>query len=258
MDALTAADLYLREVALRRERVPDFGRYPFDLPAVGALERLVFDQPVTFFVGENGSGKSTLLEAIAVALGFNAEGGSRNFAFATRASHSELHGYLRCVRGVDRPRDGYFLRAESLFNVATEIERLDAIPGAGPPIGPRYGDRALHEQSHGESFLALIQNRLRGAGLYLLDEPEAALSPMRQMALLPVLHDLVRARSQLVVATHSPILLAYPSAAIVQFGPGGVERVAYEETEHFRVTRDFLNRYKSQLRVLLDDADDGE
>lgn len=250
------SDLYLHEIVLRRDRVPDFGRYPFALPAVAGLERLVFDRPVTFFVGENGSGKSTLLEAIAVALGFNPEGGSRNFRFATRESHSELHAYLRPVRGVARPRDGFFLRAESLFNVASEIERLDAIPAAAPRIAEAYGARGLHEQSHGESFLALIQHRLRGGGLYLLDEPEAALSPMRQMALLPVLHDLVQARSQLIVATHSPILLAYPQATILEFGPGGVARTAYEATEHYRITRDFLNRYPALLRTLLDETDD--
>lgn len=251
-----APDLYLHEVVLRRDRVPDFGRYPFDLAAVRELDRLAFDAPVTFFVGENGSGKSTLLEAVAVALGFNAEGGSRHFRFATRASHSELHAYLRPVRGVARPRDGYFLRAESLFNVASEIERLDAVPSDAPPIAAAYGPRGLHEQSHGESFLALVQRRFRGGGLYLLDEPEAALSPMRQMALLPVLHDLVRARSQFVIATHSPILLAYPGATILEFGPGGVARTAYEDTEHFRVTRDFLNRHPALLRTLLADAED--
>lgn len=248
---MTASPGYLKEIALRRDRVADFHRYPFDLPAIQALGRVVFERPVTFFVGENGSGKSTLLEAIAVALGFNAEGGSRHFNFTTRASHSELHAALRCVRGITRPRDGYFLRAESLFNVATEIERLDAVPAPAPPIADGYGARALHEQSHGETFLALIQNRFRGGGLYMLDEPEAALSPMRQMTLLPIIHDLVVAKSQLIIATHSPILLSYPSAEILQFGPAGIERVEYEETEHFRVTRDFLNRHRAQLKTLL-------
>jgi predicted ATPase len=199
------ADLFLREVILRRETVPDFRRYPFSLPAVSRLDRFVFDGPVTFFIGENGSGKSTLLEAFAVALGFNPEGGSRHFRFATRASHSALHEHLRTVRGIVRPRDGYFLRAESYFNVATEIERLDEEPAQGPPIADAYGERALHEQSHGESFLALVQNRLRGHG-YQLDGT-------------------------------------------------GMKRIAYEETEHFRVTRDFLNRYPTMLRSLLDDDD---
>jgi predicted ATPase len=184
--------LFLREIVLRRDQVPDFGRYPFAMPAIARLGRLAFRNPVTFLIGENGSGKSTLLEGIAVALGFNAEGGSRNFHFGTRASHSDLHRYLRPVRGVARPRDGFFLRAESYYNVATEIERLDAEPMSGEPIAPAYGPRALHEQSHGESFLALVQHRFRGAGLYLLDEPEAALSPMRQMALLSMLHELRR------------------------------------------------------------------
>lgn len=169
----TSSELYLREVVLRRDRVPDFGRYPFTLPSVVDLERLPFDRPVTFFVGENGSGKSTLLEAIAVALGFNAEGGSRHFRFATRASHSDLHAYLGIIRSARRPRDGFFFRAESYYNLATDIEQLDAVPASAPPIAEAYGPRALHAQSHGESFLALVMNRFRGHGLYLLDEPEA-------------------------------------------------------------------------------------
>ena len=174
---MNQSELYLREIVLRRDDVPDFGRYPFALPAVANLTRLPFERPVTFLIGENGAGKSTLLEAVAVLLRFNPEGGSRNFRFGTRESHSELHSYLRPVRGVARPRDGFFFRAESYYNFATEIERLDAEPGPAPPIAPAYGPRALHEQSHGESFLALVQNRFRGSGLYLLDEPEAPLSP---------------------------------------------------------------------------------
>lgn len=250
---------FVREIELRRDQVPDFKRYPFNLPAVRDLDRLPLHPAVTFLVGENGSGKSTLLEATAVALGFNAEGGSKNFRFGTRASHSALHKYLRPVRTTRRPRDGYFFRAESLFTVATEIERLDVNePGdaIGPPVSAGFGERALHEQSHGESFLALIENRLRGNGLYLLDEPEAALSPVRQMSLLTILHRLVRRKSQFIIATHSPILLAYPDAAILQLGTGGVSQVKYEETEHFMVTRDFLNRYPAMLRVLLAEDDD--
>ena len=249
------SELYLRELVLRRGRVPDFSRYPFAVPAVATLDRLTFRQPVTFLIGENGSGKSTLLEAIAVALGFNPEGGSRHFRFGTRASHSELHEYLQMVRSIERPRDGFFLRAESYFNVATEIERLDAIPGSGAPIGPAFGPRALHDQSHGESFLALVEHRFRGRGIYLLDEPEAALSPMRQLALLSRLHTLVRKRSQFIIATHSPILLAYPDAAIYQCGAEGLRSIAYEQTEHFQVTRDFLNRYPAMLRTLLADEE---
>jgi predicted ATPase len=215
------------------------------------LETLELHPAVTFFVGENGSGKSTLLEAIAVACGFNAEGGSKNFRFGTRESHSDLYRFLRVSRGHPRPRDGFFFRAESFFNVATEIEKLDEGPG-GPPIGPSYSDRSLHEQSHGESFLALMVNRFRGNGLYLLDEPEAALSPKRQLAILTRIHDLVREKSQFIIATHSPILMAFPDAYIYQFSPSGIERVVYEETEHYRVTRSFLSNPERMMRVLFE------
>lgn len=206
---------------------------------------------VTFFVGENGSGKSTLLEALAVRSGFNAEGGSRNFRFDTRASHSELFRHLVLEKGFRRPSDTYFLRAESFYNVATEIEKLDAEPGGGPPIGPAYGSKGLHEQSHGQSFFSLLMNRLHGDGFYLFDEPEAALSPQRQMSALTLIDDLVQRSSQLVIATHSPILLAYPQAAIYEFGEHGIRAVEYTETEHFQVTRDFLNRHEKMRGILL-------
>ena len=247
---------YLLEVRLDRERVPSFTRYPFSLAAVRNLSELELHPAVTFLVGENGSGKSTLLEAMAVAWGFNAEGGSRNFAFSTRSSHSELHRYLRLQRGLSRPRDGYFLRAESFFNVATEIERLDAVPAMGPPIIASYGGRSLHEQSHGESFLTLVMERFRGAGLYLLDEPEAALSPTRQLALLARLRELTRAGAQFVIATHSPILLAYPDAIIYSLSDDGVERVRYEDTEHYQVTRRFLMDHERILAELLEEQRD--
>lgn len=175
------------------------------------LESIELHPKVTFLVGENGSGKSTLLEAMAVALGMNAEGGSGNFDFATRESHSELHEFLRIAKGL-KPRDRYFLRAESLFNLGTEIERLDAEPSSGPPIIHSSGHRSLHEQSRGESFMALLTKRLGGNGLYLLDEPEAALSPTRQIECLQRLHELVLKNSQFIIATHSPILVAYPDA----------------------------------------------
>jgi predicted ATPase len=243
---------YVAEIELKRDEVESFDRYPFLLAAVRPLDRLEFHPAVTFFVGENGSGKSTLLEAVAVACGFNADGGSKNFRFGTRESHSELHRFLRVSRGHPRPRDGYFFRAESFFNVATEIEKLDAEPGAGPPIGPAYSEHSLHEQSHGESFLALVLNRFRGHGLYLLDEPEAALSPKRQLAVLTRIHDLVREQSQFIIATHSPILMAYPEAVIYQFSAAGIERIAYEETEHYRVTRNFLANPRRTLDILFD------
>jgi predicted ATPase len=211
---------------------------------------------VTFFIGENGSGKSTLLEAIAVACGLNPEGGSRNFNFSTRASHSGLKDYLRLTRSARRVRDSYFLRAESYFNVATEIEALDEEPLGGAKIITSYGGKSLHEQSHGESFFALLMNRLGGDGLYIFDEPEAALSPTRQLAFLSRLHELVRGGSQFLIATHSPILMAYPQAAIYLMADGPLRLVEYRETEHFTVTRNFLTRTERMLAVLLSDPDE--
>ncbi len=243
---------YLREVRLLRDKVPAFDGYPFSLPAVRNLDVLPLHPAVTFLIGENGSGKSTLLEAIAIAWGFNPEGGTRNFSFATRRSHSELYKFIRLSRGFRRPRDGFFLRAESFFNVATEIEHLDEGPG-GPPIIDSYGRRSLHEQSHGESFFALLMNRFGGNGLYILDEPEAALSPTRQMAMLSRMHELVRNDSQFIIATHSPIVMAYPDAQIFSLSEQGIAPVSYEETEHFRITRDFLNNHHKMVAMLIED-----
>ena len=242
---------YVSRVSLQREKVESFDRYPFSLAAVRTLDALDLHPKLTFFIGENGSGKSTLLEAIAVSLGFNAEGGTKNFRFGTRASHSVLHQYLRIAKGVQKPRDGFFLRAESFFNVATEIEHLDQEPGLGPRIIESYGGQSLHEQSHGESFLALITNRFGGRGLYILDEPEAALSPQRQLAVLSRIHDLIEDSSQFLIATHSPILMAYPDALIYECGPEGIRPLAYEETEHYAVTKSFLEHPKRMLDVLL-------
>lgn len=242
---------FLTRVSLNRAKVESFDAYPFNLPALRDFEALELHPKVTFLVGENGSGKSTLLEAIAVALGFNPEGGTKNFNFGTRSSHSDLHQYLRLAQGSRRPRDGFFLRAESFYNVATEIERMDAEPAGAPPVINAYGGRSLHEQSHGESFLALMNHRFGGQGLYILDEPEAALSPQRQLAVLARIHDLVEAQSQFIIATHSPILMAYPDALIYQCTEEGIIRVAYDDTEHVRVTRDFLNNPKRMLDHLL-------
>jgi len=245
------AEHYLLDVRLRRERVPSFDTYPFSLPAVKELGTLKLHPKVTFIVGENGSGKSTLLEAIATSWGFNPEGGTKNFNFGTRRSHSELHAFLTLGKSVKRAKDGFFLRAESFFNVATEIEKLDEGPG-GPPIINSYGYKSLHEQSHGESFFALIMKRFSGNGLYILDEPEAALSPSRQLAMLARIHELVRMKSQFIIATHSPILMAYPDADLYQIEESGLVRRAYEETEHFLVTRAFLGNQERQLALLLD------
>src|SRR6187402_842796 len=238
------AEHYLLDVRLRRDRVPSFDVYPFCLPAVKELGTLKLHPKVTFIVGENGSGKSTLLEAIATSWGFNPEGGTKNFNFGTRRSHSELHESLTLVKGIKRAKDGFFLRAESFFNVATEIDALG--------VTDSYGGRSLHEQSHGESFFALMTNRFGGNGLYILDEPEAALSPSRQLAMLVRMHELIAKNSQFIIATHSPILMAYPEADIYQIEESGLVRTAYEETEHFLVTKAFLGNPQRQLHLLLD------
>lgn len=244
---------YISRITLQREKVESFDVYPFALPAVRSLDTLELHPKVTFFVGENGSGKSTLLEAIAVSMGFNAEGGTKNFRFDTRSSHSTLDEYLRVAKGFKKPKDGFFLRAESFFNVATEIENLDAEGGFGPPVIGSYGGQSLHERSHGEAFLALLMNRFGGKGLYLLDEPESALSPQRQLAALARIHDLANDDSQFVIATHSPILMAYPHAWIYQFTADGVARVDYDDTEHVQVMRAFMANPGRMIRTLLDD-----
>jgi predicted ATPase len=234
---------YWIEAIFERRDGWDAEAYPFNLPAVRSLDRLAFHPSVTFLVGENGSGKSTLIEALAVAWGFNAEGGGREHQFQTRTSHSLLHRFVRPVRSPQRVQDGFFLRAESFFTTASYLEDHGA---------DRFGDKPLHEQSHGESFFALFDNRFIGDGLYILDEPEAALSPSRQLSFLSRLHELVNARSQLIIATHSPILLGYPNAWIYQASEHGLERVEYEDTDHYQVTRNFLTRREMMLEILLD------
>lgn len=218
----------------------DFNNYPSSLPFFKQLDQLNIHPKVTYLVGENGTGKSTMLEAIAVASGFNPEGGSINFNFGTRASHSVLHQYLRLSRGMNRRTDGYFLRSESFFNVSTEIEKLDAEPGGGSRVIDGYGGVSLHEQSHGEAFWSVFLNRFQGNGFYILDEPEAALSPARQMAMLLLMHELISENSQFIIATHSPILLAYPDALIYEFSNQGVQVRSYEQTELFQTYNDFF------------------
>ncbi len=224
------------------------------LPVVKSLargERLELDAPVTFLTGENGSGKSTLLEAAAVCCGFNPEGGTINFCFSTRDTHSELWRYLRVARGTRRPRDGFFLRAESFYNVATNIDDMDESPSFDPPVIQSYGGVSLHRRSHGESFLALAENRFGGQGLYLLDEPEAALSPGGLMRLLVRIRQLEMNGSQFVIATHSPILMTYPGASLYLLDGEGFRRASYRETEHYQLTRRFLEDPEKMYRQLL-------
>jgi predicted ATPase len=236
---------YLQQITIQRNPDQPADSYPFSIPAIRGLKTLKFSPDVTFFVGENGSGKSTLLEAIAIAMGFGAEGGTKNLKVQTANTISDLHQFLKLKKGFKLPKDGYFLRAESFYNVATEMDNLGYLVG--------YGNKSLHERSHGEAFMALLTTKLKGNGLYLLDEPEAALSPSRQLAALWAINRLVEDHSQFIIATHSPILLAYPGARIVNFDDEGLTEIAYEDTEHFAVTRDFLNNYQRSLENLLTD-----
>jgi predicted ATPase len=232
-----SAKPYLRSIHIDPRAELDLERYPFNIAAVRDMGVLLPHPDVTFFVGENGAGKSTVLEAIAVAFGLPAEGGSRNVHRAQQ-DVSPLHAVLRLAKGWRRPRFSYFLRAESLFNVFTY---LDELPGGGP---------SMHVRSHGEAFMDTMLT-FSGDGLYLLDEPEAALSPSRQMAALTLIDRLVKEGAQFIIATHSPILLAYPNAKILVFDGSGISETAYEDTEHFAITRDFLNHYPRRLQQLL-------
>lgn len=235
----------------------DESSYLHSLPVVRQLAEmgeLTFLKPVTFLVGENGTGKSTLLEAIAVACGFNAEGGTRNFNFSTAPTHSELYRHLTVIKR-KYPKDGFFLRAESFYNVASNIDEMDSTPSFGGPLIASYGGVSLHRQSHGESFLALVENRFGGNGIYLLDEPEAALSPSRLMRLIAEINALVAKSSQFIIATHSPILMSFPNAEVYEFSENGIHSVDYKQTEHYQLTRRFLENPERMLHYLLDDEE---
>jgi predicted ATPase len=240
----------VRSVELARP--PDSGvagEHPWNLPAIQALEQgLALHPKVTYLVGENGSGKSTLLEAIAVAAGLNAEGGSSNFAFSTRASHSDLWESIRLVRGHRMPRTDFFLRAESLFTSATYLDETERTDGGALRA---YGGKSLHEQSHGESFLAVLLNRFGPDGFYVMDEPEAALSAQNCLTCLRRIHELVEAGSQFVIATHSPIVLAYPAAAIYECSEDGLSKIEYEQASSVRLLTGFLSARERFLAELL-------
>lgn len=231
---------YIESVKLTGE-IPH--NYLKDLPAVKWLERqkeLTFNSNVTFFAGENGAGKSTLTEAIAIAAGFNAEGGSRNFSFSTCDTHSDLCSSITLSRGVYRPKDGYFFRAESLYNSATYIDELDRIPCGSPLISGTYGG-SMHMCSHGEGFLATVGKRFFGKGLYILDEPDSALSPTGILTLMGHIARLTEDHSQFIIATHSPVLLAYPEAEILWFSENGIAPIEYKQTQHYQITKRILD-----------------
>ncbi len=222
---------FIQGVTFDWDRI-DNNSYLKRIEAFLGVEKLDFNKPVTFFVGENGSGKSTLLEAIAVAHGFNPEGGTKNYVFSTHDTHSELCDAIRISKGYRKEKWGYFLRAESFYNVATQEEEYADF---------KHPSAKYHEKSHGESFLALAQNNLRPNGLYLFDEPEAALSPQRQLTLLMQIYRCAKEGAQFFIVTHSPILLGIPDADIYCFDNGSIHLCEYEETESYQVTEMFIN-----------------
>ena len=241
----------LRSVTLLRDAAHKVTTYPFSVPVVRNLERISISESVCFFAGENGSGKSTLLEAIALAFGFGMQGGSKHMRHITDPDEemSKLAKALQ-LSWRRKPLQGYFLRTETLHNVASYIDQLAAEDAR---IYGSYGGKSLHAQSHGESLLALLQHRFSRDGFYILDEPETALSPQRQLGFLVILHQLASSNQavQFLIATHSPIILAYPNAQIFVCDRGVVEEVAYEETESYRVASGFLGNPKVYLKHLL-------
>ena len=239
-------DQFIRGIQMKWENISPYS-YVRSIPAVQNLQHLEFHKPITFFVGENGSGKSTLLEAIAIAEGFNPEGGTKNYSFSTYDSHSELYEAIRIIKGVRHAEWGYFLRAESFYNVATMEEAYAR--------GTLPSER-LHQISHGESFLAVAQKHFRPNGLYLLDEPEAALSPQRQLTLLMEIDRCVKEESQFIIVTHSPILLGMPNAEILTFDDEQIHPCDYEETDSYQVTEMFINHRAHLLRRLLENETD--
>lgn len=243
--------MFLRRITLLKEKIANFNTYPFSIPAIKGLDMLDFVNEVTFFLGENGSGKSTLLEAIAYQCGFNTAGGGRNNVHNVDSSHAALGNYIR-LSWLPKITQGFFLRAESFFYFASYLDQLAKDDPLFNYEG--YGGRSLHHQSHGESFLSLFLNRFKGKGIYLLDEPEAALSPARQLAFMRIIYQLVSGgNAQFIIATHSPILLGYPNANILTFDSTTIESVRYEDTEHYQITKGFLNRTERFLEDLFRD-----
>ncbi len=241
-------DLIIKEITLKRDDVPTFDRYPFNLDVVKTFDRLKLTKPVTFFVGENGTGKSTFIEAIAVSLGLNAEGGTQNFNFTTNNTTSDLSDYL-ILSTYNRAKTKFFLRAESFYNFSTELDRL-VTENEYTNLYDSYGG-SLHSCSHGESFIKLVQNRFTDHGLYILDEPEAALSPMRQMTLLCLIDELVKEGSQFIIATHSPILISYRNGEIRDLN-NNFKKIEYKDTEIYQTYKMYLEDPDAMQQRLFD------
>jgi predicted ATPase len=244
----------LKKITLLRERVTEWSTYPFCVPVVRNLSEIDLRSRVCFFAGENGSGKSTLIEAIAAHYGFGREGGNRNFLNDSTESNHSIDPLVKALRlSFDkRTGAGFFLRAESFFNTVSHMDNLDKEPAGSPPISAFYGGRSLHTRSHGETFLTLLDLKFRRNGLFLLDEPEAALSPQRQLSFLVLLHDVLRKYkdAQFIISTHSPVLLGYPKAQILSFDEETIREIEYEQTAPLQIVRGFLNNRASFLDEL--------
>jgi predicted ATPase len=248
----------LDTVTINFDTTIDFNSYPFSLPIIKNLTCINFPTQVTFFVGENGTGKSTILEAIANKAGFGAEGGSNNINFKTSEEKTyngtELLSQQLTLSWRHKPKNGYFFRAESFFNIANYIDTLARECGGPEKAYAPYGGKSLHEQSHGESFMAFFKNRLGNNGFFILDEPEAALSPQRQLSLLVIIHEMCKnPAAQFIIATHSPILLAYPNATIYSCDADTITKIAYTDTQHYQITKQFLDNPDNFLHHLLND-----
>ena|SRR5947208_4573805 len=245
----------LKKIAILRERVDRWDSYPLSLPVIRRLGELSLRSRVCLFAGENGTGKSTLLEAIAAHYGFGREGGNRNFLNDSTESNHSIDPLVRALRlSFDkRTGSGYFLRAESFFNTVSYMDNLDKEPAGGPPISAFYGGRSLHTRSHGETFFTLLQLKFKRNGLFLLDEPEAALSPLRQLSFLVLIHDVLAKYkdAQFIISTHSPILLGFPGAQILSFDDGQIHEIEFEETAPLQIVRRFVNERERFLGELL-------
>lgn len=241
------SNLFITKIELLRDRIQSYEEYPFNIEIIKKFNELKLSKPVSFFIGENGIGKSTFIEALAIACGLNPEGGTENFHFKTKDTHSQLHNYLR-VSKFKKPIRKFFLRAETFYNFSSDV---DKIAESDTSIYDYYGGKSLHDCSHGEAFLQLMHYKFKEKGLYILDEPEAALSPQRQMTLLCYINQLVKSNSQFIISTHSPIIISYPNAEIFDLN-NNFERLEFEDTEIYQIYKNYINNYKKMQERLFD------